>query len=126
MLQAYIVLNIIKLKDHNIMTKLIVTMLIALSFSFGAAVVPQTTHAFTLFGIRFFEPDPTPTPTPKPTATPTPTVTATPMPTDEAGQVLGDQDSLPSTGPEQNIAVILAVTAGAFVARKYWQVSHKL
>ena len=105
------------------MTKLIASVLIALTLSFGVAAVPQTTHAFTLFGIRFFEPDPTPTPTPKPTATPTPTPVQA---TEEEGQVLGEQGTLPSTGPEQNIAIILAVVAGAFIARKYWQVSHKL
>lgn len=107
------------------MAKIIASILLVLSLSLSAAVVPQTTHAFTLFGIRFFEPEPTPTPTPKPT--PTPTAEPTPVnDIDEQGQVLGDQESLPSTGPEQNIAVILAVVAGAFIARKYWQVSHKL
>lgn len=107
------------------MTKLIASILIALSLSLSAAVVPPTTHAFTLFGIRFFEPDPTPTPTPKPSPTPSPTPTLV-QDTDEQGQVLGEQESLPSTGPEQNLAIILAVVAGAFVARKYWQISHKL
>jgi hypothetical protein len=108
------------------MVKIITTILIVLSLSLGVASMPTTTHAFTLFGIRFFEPEPTPTPTPKPTATPTPTPTPVVNDTDKDGQVLGDQESLPSTGPGENLAVVLAVVAGAFIARKYWQVSHKL
>src|SRR5690242_11600529 len=94
------------------------------SFAFVAILavaVPTQAEAFTLFGIRFFE-KPTPTPTIAPTIAPT--IVATP--TVSASPVVGAGGNLPSTGPETGIAAILVLISGAFIARKYWQVPHKI
>jgi hypothetical protein len=98
----------------------------AIVIGLGFAATPQPAHAFTLFGIKFFEKStPTPTPTPKPTVTPTPTptpiLTATPT---VAG--VTTNGNLPSTGPEQSIGALLLAVVGGFVARKYWQVTHQV
>lgn len=82
-------------------------------------------QAFTLFGVRFFEKS-QPTPTPTATPSPTPRPTTTPRPTDANGQVLGENDHLPATGPEESVGLILLAVSGAFVARKLWQVNHQL
>jgi len=86
-----------------------------------AVAIPSQAEAFTLFGIKFFE-KPTPTPTIAPTVAPT--IVATP--TVSASPVIADNSNLPTTGPETGIAAILVMIAGAFIARKYWQVPHKI
>ena len=99
-----------------------------LVLTLATAVNPQPTHAFTLFGVKFFEPKPKPTPTPKPSVTPTPIVVVTPTPvvTATPPPAMAGQSNLPSTGPEESAATILLVVVGGFVARKYWQVSHRI
>lgn len=114
--------GVVFMKIANILVSLLFV------FSLGLAVVPQEAHAIKIFGICLFEencngekPAPSPTPTPTPEPTPTPTPSMTPLVEDEDGQVLGEDDSLPSTGPRENMAMIIGGIAVAFIAHKYWR-----
>ena len=108
----------------NVVKSLKILAIALLIASAGAMAAPKPAHAFTLFGIHFFEKaKPTPTPTPRPTATPTPTPTAAPSATPTPA---GDHGNLPNTGPTEDVGVLLLIVVAGFIARKYWQVSHQI